>query len=486
MKTLVLGLGKSGMAAATHLLNRGESLVLSDSRSQAELQSSASWVTLKALEEMHPGRVTWALGGHPLHLLDEVDSVVVSPGASLHIEFLREARQRNVRLIGEMELAWKACKLPLIAVTGTNGKSTTCSLLGEILGSKGVVGGNIGTPLLQLAEQSTEGVEWMVAEVSSFQLETVHEFRPSIGVLTNITPDHLDHHKDLEEYRIAKSRLFAQMGGSDTAIFCLDDEVARRVMNDLRNRDLPKWLSGFPLPKNNEVPKIVGYSSQDFPVVEGSDVLGFTVHPDSRRWVTRRREGVVEQLFPWDFEGLPGKAMESNGLAAIASALAAGIDLEIIQNGLRRFQPLRYRMEFSGEIHGVRYINDSKATNISSALASARAFDGDLAVIVGGKDKGVDYQELADGLSERGCRTFLIGEATEPIADCFMNIAYQNFERSQTLERALTSASKFLKSGGTVLLAPACSSFDQFNSAEHRGQVFADLVTALVEKGTRD
>ena len=474
------------MAAATHLLKKGESLVLSDQRTQAQIQNSASWVSLKALEEMHSGRVEWALGGHPLELLERCDRVVVSPGASLHLEFLQEARKRGVRLVGEMELAWQATSVPLIAVTGTNGKSTTCSLLGGILGSRGVVGGNIGVPLLHLAETAAPGVDWMVAEVSSFQLETVHDFRPRIGVLTNITPDHLDHHKDLEEYRVAKSRLFAQMEASDTAIFCLDDPVARQVMADLRKGELPDWISGFPKPKNGTSPKIIGYSSLAFPEERDIDVLGFTLDSDSQRWVTRCSDGVMEKLFPWDFRGLPGKAMMSNGLAAIASALAAGVDLQIIQDGLRRFQPLRYRMEFSGEIQGVQFINDSKATNISSALASARAFDGELAVIVGGKDKGVDYQELADGLSERGCRSFLIGEATEPIVRCFDRIGYENFERSETLELALPAASNFVKSGGTVLLAPACSSFDQFKSAEHRGQVFSDLVAAMIEKGTED
>jgi UDP-N-acetylmuramoylalanine--D-glutamate ligase len=476
--SLILGLGKSGVAAAAHLLRKGESVLLSDQRSRESLQAGPAWSALAELESRYPGQVSWALGGHPKELLERCRRIVVSPGASLHNDFLSQARRRGCPLVGEMELAWQACDRPLLAVTGTNGKSTTCSVLGEILGARGVVGGNIGTPLLDLVEELPASVEWVVAEVSSFQLETVHEFHPRIAILTNLTPDHLDHHRDLEEYHVAKSRLFARMGADDVAIFSADDQGACRMRQELSNASLPSWLQGFPPPNREPVPRILTYSTRG-PVQQGA---GF-VEDGGRRWVARFRDGVAEKLFEWDFPGLPGEAMEGNGLAAVLGGLEAGATISQIQVALRRFQPLHYRMELSGEIDGVKFINDSKATNIASALSSVQAFKGHLCAIVGGKDKGVDYAELAQGLADSGARVYLIGEAAGPIGECLDRIGYSNVERSGRLEDALPAARRHLKDGGTVLLAPACSSFDQFQSAEHRGQEFDRLVKELICSG---
>lgn len=475
--SLILGLGKSGVAAAAHLLDKGESVILSDQRDEESLRSSPLWGVLCELQRRFPTKIEWALGGHPLELLERCSRVVVSPGASLHHDFLVEARRRACPLVGEVELAWLACPKPMLAVTGTNGKSTTCTLLGEILSGRAVVGGNIGTPLLELVDKLQEGVDWVVAEISSFQLETVHDFRPKIAVLTNLTPDHLDHHKDLQEYHIAKSRLFAQMDSSDIAIFCVDDDGAVRIAEELRRSALPYWLSGFPEPKNSDVPRILSYSTKGA-VFEGVSLI----EDKGERWVVRYREGEPERLFLWDFPALPGEHMESNGLAAVVAGLEAGCTVSEIQDGLRRFQPLHYRMELSGEIDGVKFINDSKATNIASALSSVQAFPGSLCAIVGGKDKGVDYSELAQGLARSGARIYLIGEAALPIASSLLKIGYHNVEHSGRMEEALPSARKHLSEsgGGTVLLAPACSSFDQFKSAEHRGEEFDRLVKELI------
>lgn len=298
--SLILGLGKSGVAAAAHLLAKGQSLILSDQRSKESLETSPLWGTLRDLESRYPDMVGWALGGHQPSLLSMCDRVVVSPGASLHTEFLAEARRQGVPLVGEMELAWKACPKPMIAVTGTNGKSTTCTVLGEILGARGVVGGNIGTPLLDLVENLPQGVEWVVAEVSSFQLETVHDFHPKVAVLTNITPDHLDHHKDLEEYHVAKSRMFARMTDLDTAIFCADDEGARRMAAELTGGALPKWLEGFPEPNRSPIPRVLTYSTKG--TVENG--AGF-MEEGGERWVVRYRQGKAEKLFVWDFPVCP-------------------------------------------------------------------------------------------------------------------------------------------------------------------------------------
>jgi UDP-N-acetylmuramoylalanine--D-glutamate ligase len=469
-KTLVLGTGRSGLAATQYLLKQGKSVVVSDNRSREQVQASPNWPLFETLENEHPGKLEWALGGHPLELLDRCSEIVISPGISLHVPFLAEALRRGVTVKGEMELAYKAGDRPLVAVTGTNGKSTTCSLLGNMFADKGVVGGNIGTPLLDQVQNLEASVQWVVAEVSSFQLETVHEFSPKIGILTNISPDHLDHHKDLDEYRIAKSRLFAQMDKTCTAIFCQEDESCRQMAQQVRDGQLPEWIEGFPTPKQESAPKVLTYSVNG-PVENGISLIDGTV--------VRYQSGEAQELFDWDYPGLPGKAMTSNGLAAIAAALEAGLNHEEIQSGLRRFQPLRYRMEVAGVVNGVTYINDSKATNIDSALASAHSVDGSLAVIVGGKDKGVDYTSLAQGLKDRNGRVFLIGEAADPIEKKLNELDFRNLEHSHTMERALNAATTFLEGDGTVLLAPACSSFDQFKSAEQRGQIFNDLVKNL-------
>jgi len=476
VKTVVLGAGRSGLALTGHLLKKGQSVIVSDSRTAEQLSESDLWPRFQELDRRFPDKLTWELGGHPLSLLEKCDQVAISPGVSLHVPFLQEALSRRIRVTGEMELAFSACRQPMIAVTGTNGKSSTCSLLGQMFGPKGVVGGNIGTALLSLVESPSREVEWVVAEVSSFQLETVHTFCPRIGILTNLTPDHLDHHKDLEEYRIAKSRMFAQMGEGDTAIFCHDDPVATTIREELASRDLPPWIDGFPVPRRDQGPRILTYSALN-PVPNG-----LAIQDD---WVVRYTDGTGEKLFPWEAPGLVGRAMMGNGLAAILAALEAGLSVEEIQDGLRRFHPLRYRMERAGEINGIIYINDSKATNIDSALASVKAIDGSLAVIVGGKDKGVRYEGLAEGLKARNGRVFLIGEAAEPIEKAFQDVHFENFQQSHTMGQALQEATDFLHPrGGTVLLAPACSSFDQFKSAEQRGQIFNDMVSEL--KDTRE
>jgi len=476
VKKLVLGTGRSGLAVSNYLLANGSELIVSDRADRATVSASPLWPAFEKCEAEYGPRLEWALGGHPLELLERCDEVIISPGISLHVEFLKQALARGIRVTGEMELAFMASPKPIIAVTGTNGKSTTCSVLGEMLGQSGIVGGNIGTPLLDQVQNLPPSVDWVVAEVSSFQLETVHGFQPRIGVLTNISPDHLDHHKDLDEYCAAKSRLFAQMEADDVAVFCQDDAQARMVMELVRDGSLPDWIDGYPQPKRDSRPKILTYSVEG-PVRDG---VAFSLDEKSQRWVTRFVDGHSEKLFLWDFPGLPGKAMMSNGLAAVTVALEAGVSIEKIQAGLRRFQPLRYRMELAGVVDGISYINDSKATNIESALASANAVKGNLAVIVGGKDKGVEYETLARGLMIRNPRVFLIGEAAEPIDKSLRSLGFENMEQSRTMSEALVAATDYLSgTEGTVLLAPACSSFDQFKSAEQRGQIFNDLVSEM-------
>jgi UDP-N-acetylmuramoylalanine--D-glutamate ligase len=476
VRKLVLGTGRSGLALSRYLLAQGHEVILSDMRDREAVMESDLWPEFEDLERQYGCKLEWDLEGHSPESLERCDEVLISPGISLHVGFLQQALSRGIRVSGEMELAFKACPKPVIAVTGTNGKSTTCSVLGEMFAESGVVGGNIGVPLLNLVQQLDPSVDWVIAEVSSFQLETVHDFRPKIAILTNISPDHLDHHKDLDEYRAAKSRLFAQMKSNDVAIFCQDDPEACMVMEQLGAAALPKWVSGFPQPHNSSVPKILLYSVED----KVHNGVGFSIDARAQRWVSRFVDGKAEPLFVWDFPGLPGKAMMSNGLAAVAAALEAGLELEKIQAGLRRFQPLRYRMELAGVVNGITYINDSKATNIDSALASANAVSGPLAVIVGGKDKGVDYDGLALGLSRRDGRVFLIGEAAQPIEKCLKDLGFTNMEHSYTMGDALSAATAYLSDeGGTVLLAPACSSFDQFKSAEQRGQIFNEMVAEM-------
>ena len=350
----------------------------------------------------------------------------------------------------EIELAWRFLRGRLVAITGSNGKTTTTSLVAHILKTSGIatlVGGNIGVPLLSLVESSTDATV-TVAEASSFQLETTDAFRPEIGVLLNLTPDHLDRHESFDEYARAKMRMFENQLDRDAAVLNADDpEVTRRMPSR---------------------PHVFWFSRQKR-VAEGAFVRGDEI--------VFRADGSETALARHSEIPLRGEHNLENVLAACAAAHLAGAPAAAIASGVKTFRAVEHRLEFVAEIAGVEFYNDSKATNVDAALKAVEAFPGPLIVILGGKDKGSPYTPLREPLRQRARIALLIGAAAEKVASDLRDAV--PIEHAGTLDRAVRIAMERARPGDVVLLAPACSSFDQFENYEQRGSVFKDLVAQL-------
>jgi UDP-N-acetylmuramoylalanine--D-glutamate ligase len=374
------------------------------------------------------------LGNQKPESFADADLVVLSPGVPADIEELREARARGVYVIGDLELASWYLKGDVIGITGSNGKTTTTALTGHILARCGIpaqVGGNIGTPPCSMVATSREG-QWNVLELSSFQLETIDRFRARIGACLNITPDHLDRHYTLERYAAAKARLFENQTPEDFAVLNADDALTREFAKTARARVM--WF-GLSRP------------IFDQPALEESDVP------------------------------LRGRHNLENAMAAALIARLAGADDEKIRAAIRKFPGVEHRLEFVREIDGVTWYNDSKATNVDATRKALEAFPGRLWVILGGKDKDSNYAELAPLLAVKAHAGLLIGAAAEKIQRQVNGAA--ELILCGTLETAVHEARKRARAGDTVLLAPACASFDQFENFEHRGREFKRLVRDL-------
>jgi UDP-N-acetylmuramoylalanine--D-glutamate ligase len=382
----------------------------------------------------------------------DADLVVISPGVPADLDPLEKARARGISVIGELELAAPFLKGGNIGVTGTNGKTTTTALVGHILKESGVpcqVGGNIGTPPAAMVETSREG-QWNVLELSSFQLETIRTFRAPIAACLNVTQNHLDRHHTFENYVNAKARLFETQHAQDFAVLNADDPITAAFAK--RTPAQTVWFSG--------------------------------THPVTGAWLdgdTIRLRG-TELLNVRDLR-LRGRHNYENVMAAALIAERAGAQPTQIAQAAASFAPVEHRLELVREVNGVAYYNDSKATSVDATLKAIDAFPGGLWIILGGKDKGSDYTVLQDPLHAKARAALLIGSAAQKIAAQLGNDAVPLLQ-SGTLATAVEEAHRSAKAGDTVLLAPACASFDQFESYEHRGRVFKELVNALKE-GTR-
>lgn len=463
VSTAVLGMGKSGLALASELSSRGAKVFVSDSRPASDLEAATA-----ALEAMH---VEYETGGHSDRLLN-CDIMVISPGVSVHSPLVEKALAKGVKVLGEVEIAWMLSPAPFIAVTGTNGKSTTVTLINRMLGERSVLAGNIGNPLVaEVGSAPKDG--FVVAEISSFQLESVDKFKPHIAILTNVTPDHLDRHPNLDEYFAAKARLFAQMGPADLAIFNADDPEAARMEKMLRSGCLPKWLDAYQAPEVPACPKVMTFSAKG-PVAHG------TWYADG--WIWYRNESCAEQVVEWKgFEGLPGPHNLENALGAVAAAKYLHVPHDDIREALAAHKPLHFRMEEVCRRGGVRFINDSKATNTSSVIAAVNAFCNEpLVLIAGGKDKGFDFTPLSRAIVQK-CRCLvLIGEAADRMEASVRSCGEIDIVRAASLKEAVETGWHKLKGcGGVVLLSPACSSFDMFRNAEERGQLFGEYARAI-------
>jgi UDP-N-acetylmuramoylalanine--D-glutamate ligase len=445
-RVLVVGLGKSGKSAALFLRDRGAQVTVSDSRSAEALAGE--------IPALLDAGVMVETGGHGLLTFRRQDLIVVSPGVPYDTPELKQVRAFGLPIIGELELASRFLQGQVVAITGSNGKTTTTALLGKIFADAGgptLVGGNIGTPVIDLIPQSTPQTT-SVLEVSSFQLETVEQFRPHIAVVLNITQDHLDRHGSFENYAAMKARITSQQTADD--FFVLNAEDKPTQMLAARTKAQVFWFSGRRAIK------------------QGAFVHGESV-------VFLPREGAKpEPVMPLAEIPLKGAHNVENVLAAVCAARLGGVSAESIRASVASFKAVEHRLEFVATVRGVQYFNDSKATNVDATKKALEAFPGGVHLILGGKDKNSDYTELANLLRARVKIVYTIGSAAEKIERHLAGVV--KIVSAGTLDAAVRQAAQVAVSGDVVLLAPACASFDQFTGYEQRGRVFKDLVKQLL------
>jgi UDP-N-acetylmuramoylalanine--D-glutamate ligase len=447
-KALVIGAARSGIASAAFLAEKGAVVALNDQKPLENWSEAAL-----ALREKGIGLIAGELPGW---LLDQIELVVVSPGVPTKNIPIRYAERAGAEVIGEVELASRFLKGRIVAITGSNGKTTTTTLIGELLRNAGIkvqVGGNIGNALIGLVESSQED-GWTVVEVSSFQLETIKDFHPAVALVLNVTPNHLDRYESFMDYAAAKHRVFMNQTAADVAVLNADDEV------------VSSWAAGLRA-------KVVRFSvkqelNEGLFLRHGQELVWRTA--DSERTIVRREE-----------MKLRGVHNVENVLAALGAALACGAEPATLGETVKNFQPVEHRLEFVAEIKGVKFYNDSKATSVDATLKALEAFRDDagkVVLILGGRGKQAPYAPLASLITEKVRHLILIGEDAATIEKELGSLA--PYSRVADLRDAVGRAFRVAESGDTVLLAPACASFDMFQSFEHRGTVFKDEVCRLL------
>jgi len=451
-KALVIGAARSGIASARFLTQHGAAVALNDRKPLSEWSPAAL-----ALKTEGVGLVE---GDPPSWLLDQLDLVVVSPGVPAKAIPVRYADRRGAEIIGEIELASRFLRGRIVAITGTNGKTTMTSLIGEMLKDAGLkvqIGGNIGTALISMIDSSAiDG--WSVVEVSSFQLETIVDFHPTVAAVLNVTPNHLDRYETLMDYAAAKHNVFRNQTAGDVAILNADDEIVY------------SWAPGL---RAHVVPFSVQRELEEGLFLRGRDLVSRT--SDGERVLMSRDE-----------MHLRGTHNVENVLAAMAAGLACGASPESLRETVRRFQPVEHRLEEVAEIKGVRFINDSKATSVDATTKALEAFaddPGKVILILGGKGKQAPYSPLADLIKTKVRKMILIGEDAKTIESEIGDRA--PYEHAQDMHDAVNKGFAAAKSGDVVLLAPACASFDMFDSFEHRGRVFKDEVQRLMKNSSQ-
>ena len=438
-KVLVLGLARTGRECAQFLANQGADVLVSDLRPEQELKQE--------MEALSGLPIEYHLGGENRSWLKDVDLLIPSPGVPAENMLLREAQARSIPIVSEIEIAYRFLDAPLVGITGTNGKSTTTTLIGEIFkanGTKVFVGGNLGAPLIGFVSGRWD---WGVAEISSFQLEWVEAFRPKIAVLLNLTEDHLDRYEDFAAYCRAKERIFAAQKNDDVAVLNRDDPLVWEM-------------------KERIAARVVSFGFSE--VREGVCATA-----DEIIW----RDGSSEEKFPLARMKIQGIHNVENMMAAIAVTKTAGIPKDVIQKSLEEFSGLEHRLEFVREINGVRYYNDSKGTNVGAVAKSLASFSAPVILLAGGVDKGGDYAPLRGEIQRKVRRLVLFGAAKNRIANALGHLT--ETVSVGTLEAAVRDAAEQARPGDVILLSPACSSFDMFKNYAERGKVFKKLVQAL-------
>jgi UDP-N-acetylmuramoylalanine--D-glutamate ligase len=448
-KVLVIGAARSGIACAKFLIARGATVALNDAKPFEKWSAEA-----QALKNEGVGCLA---GEVPSWLLDQIELLVISPGVPTKAIPIRYAERAGAEVIGEVELASRYLKGRIVAITGSNGKTTTTQLTGELLKDAGLptqVGGNIGTPLISLVETSTDD-GWTVVELSSFQLETIKKFHPAVAAVLNVTPNHMDRYESFTDYAGAKHRIFMNQTPGDLAVLNADDEIVSSWGAGLRAH-----ISSFSVKRELE---------------QGLFLRG-------RKIVSRSGNG-ERVLLNVDEMRLRGLHNVENVLAAMSMGLAAGASPESMRETIRRFEPVEHRLEFVTEIGGVKFYNDSKATSVDATMKALEAFqddEGKVVLILGGRGKKAPYAPLASLVRDKVRKLILIGEDADTIAEELG--AYAEMEKGKDMSHAVELALQAAGKGDTVLLAPACASFDMFDTYEHRGRVFKEVVQSLKSK----
>jgi UDP-N-acetylmuramoylalanine--D-glutamate ligase len=453
LRALVVGLGRSGVAATKLLCKKGYKVTVTDELNKTDLKD--------ALEALEPYEFKAELGKHVLKTFSEQDLIVVSPGVRLDIKPLQHAEKANVPIISEIELAAQYISEPIIAVTGTNGKSTTASVIAEMIraGGKTVfLGGNIGTPLCDYPLKR-EKADWVVVEVSSFQLDTCRQFKPHVAVILNVAPDHLDRYPSFEEYAASKIRLQMNMGEEDYVISNLRDAKLQTLLAGTKAKTL--HFTSDPVAK---------WSPAVAEKFQGAYLAtGTSLQLKASRW--------KDHLYPVADSALRGIHNRENMMAALLAAKLAGVSNEAIQKTLTTFKPLPHRMEFVGRKNSVFFYNDSKGTNVHSLMRSLESFNEPVILIAGGRDKGEDYGPLAPSIRRHVKNLILVGEAKEKL-----NRAIGDFSETflvGTFEEAVYLAYQKSRSGDVILLSPGCASQDMFKNFEERGDYFKKIVATF-------
>jgi UDP-N-acetylmuramoylalanine--D-glutamate ligase len=445
---LVAGAGRSGLSAARFLLHHGARVILTDTKSRESLEPSLAGLLNPA---SHSGELILELGENRKASFAQCDLVVVSPGMPLALPVFEISRNAGIPVIAEIELAFRHMQGKIIGITGSNGKTTTTTLVTELLtgaGLKAHAAGNIGTPLIDFAENSTpEDIH--VVELSSFQLESIQEFCPQIASILNLTPDHMDRYRSFDDYIAAKQRIFMNQKQSGFAVLNADDPRTA-AMKDI--------IAAQPV-----------LFSRQCRVEFGAFVR-------NERIIFRNEQG-EQDLFAVNNIGLKGSHNLENVLAASAMAILAGAPPESLEENIRKFRAVEHRIEYVAELQGVQYFNDSKATNVDAAIKAIESFPGNILLIAGGRDKESDFTALKAEVRERVKHLVVIGEAAEKIKKALSGAT--NISEAASLPEAVSLCSRIAEAGDVVLLAPACASFDMFQSYEHRGRVFKEAVLNL-------
>ena len=444
-KALVVGAGKSGQAVARFLAGKGCRTVLTDTGGKDKFGT--------LLDSLAAGGVDLALGGYPGVRGAGFDMLVMSPGVPLGIPPVAEAREEGIPVTGELELAYRFARSPIIAITGTNGKTTTTTLVGDIFreaGRRALVAGNIGVPLVDRVE-SYGPQDVIVAEVSSFQLETVDQFRPRVGLILNLTPDHLDRHGDMAGYAAAKGKISMNQQKDDFLILNYDDPLTREM-------------------KGTGDGEVIYFSRRH--ILEE----GVFVHNNI---ITTRRAGEEKAVLEAGKLLIPGAHNLENALAATAAGLVMGVPEKIMAGVLAGFAGVAHRLETVAEIAGVKYVNDSKGTNPDASMKAVEAFPGPLVLIAGGRNKGNDFSEFTRLAAPKTRAMVILGECSGEMAEAAERAGIKKILRAESFREAVLLARWFARKGDVVLLSPACASWDMFKSYEERGDMFKQIVREL-------